>query len=98
MIVLAIGSIPTFILGIIIWRFKVVEIIAGYDEKKVTDKNGLARWVGLNLMIISIIMIGLYFIFDIYDLENGLSILITILVFIVLLTITALGTRRYENS
>lgn len=98
MIVLAIGSIPTFILGIIIWRYKVIEIIAGYDEKKVTDKNGLARWVGLNLMIISIIMIGLYFIFDIYNLENGIAIVITILVFIVLLTITALGTRRYENS
>ncbi len=96
MLALAIGSIPMFILGIIIWKFKVVEIIAGYDEKKVKDKDGMARWVGINLMILSIVMTGLYLNFKKYELEPPYNLLISISVFLVLLTITAVGTRRYE--
>jgi len=36
-------------LGAIIYRGR-VEIIGGYDPNKVTDKEGLGRWVGSNLI------------------------------------------------
>jgi len=41
--------------GAIIYRGR-VELIGGYDPNKVTDKEGLGRWVGSNL-----IFGGLYF-------------------------------------
>jgi uncharacterized membrane protein YiaA len=44
-------------MSLLIWRFKWVGIIAGYDEKKVKDKAGLAKWFGkccLSLAILSI--------------------------------------------
>lgn len=97
MIVLAIGSVPIFILGFVIWKFKVVEIIAGYDENKVTDKDGLARWVGIGLMLTSIAMIGSYFILENFDFSNGLKILILVGVLNILLLVMVLGTKRYEK-
>ncbi len=39
--------------GVIIYRGR-VELIAGYDPGKVTDKEGLGRWVGSNLIFIGI--------------------------------------------
>jgi len=45
---------PLMLLGGIIYRGN-VELIAGYDPNKVTDKEGLAKWVGSN-----IIFLGLY--------------------------------------
>ena len=32
-----------------------VEILAGYDPDKVTDREGLARWVGANLILMGIL-------------------------------------------
>ncbi len=31
--------------GLLFWRMKPVNILAGYDEKKVMDKEGLAKWI-----------------------------------------------------
>ncbi len=97
MLAFAIASIPIFILGVVIWKFKTVEIIAGYDEKIVTDKDGLARWVGLSLMASSLVIIGMYFTIDNFNLNPGIEIIISVIVLLVLLTITAVGTRRYED-
>jgi hypothetical protein len=33
-------------MSLVTWRFKWLGIIAGYDEKKVLDKKGLASWFG----------------------------------------------------
>ncbi len=98
MSMLAIASIPIFIIGLVIWKFKCVEIIAGYDENKVKDKDGMAKWVGSCLMITSIVMISLYFIIEKLEIKNGPSVLISVGVLLILLTITALGTRRYEEK
>ncbi len=97
MMTFAIASVPIFILGFVIWKFKTVEIIAGYDEKIVTDKDGLAKWVGLSLMFDALIIIGMYFGMKNFDLGSGPKILISVGVLLVLLTVTALGTRRYEK-
>ncbi len=34
------------VMSLVTWKFKWLGIIAGYDEKKVVDKKGLASWFG----------------------------------------------------
>ncbi|WAC13055.1 DUF3784 domain-containing protein [Dyadobacter pollutisoli] len=41
-------------MSLVTWRFEWLGIIAGYDEKKVLDKKGLAAWFGKCTMGLSI--------------------------------------------
>jgi hypothetical protein len=45
--------IGTFLLlmGVLIWKLNLVELIAGYDPNKTSDPQGLAKWVGLNIFV-----------------------------------------------
>ncbi len=97
MFAIAVGSVPIFIIGAVIWKFKMVEVIAGYDEDKVVDKDGMARWVGASLMVSSVIMIASYYFLKQFDISGGTQAIIAISLLLVLLTITAVGTRRYEK-
>ncbi|KAA9349036.1 DUF3784 domain-containing protein [Larkinella humicola] len=38
-------------LGFMIWKFKIANVIAGYDENTIKDPDGLARWVGKCMMV-----------------------------------------------
>ncbi len=98
MVVIAIGSVPIFILGVIIWKFKLVDIIAGYDKKKVHDKDGMARWVGINLILLSLMMVGLYFVFENVDVSTEVRVFVPIGLLLLSLSVTAIGTRMYENN
>lgn len=46
-------SILFALLGLAVWKFKWVGIIAGYEESKVKNKNGLAAWFGKCLLGLS---------------------------------------------
>ncbi len=41
--------------GYLISKKQMLDMLAGYDPKKVTDKEGLARWVGTNLVLMGIL-------------------------------------------
>lgn len=43
------------VLGYLVGKKQMVEILAGYDQNKVTDREGLARWVGANLVLMGIL-------------------------------------------
>jgi hypothetical protein len=45
------------VLGLMVWKFKWVGIIAGYEESKVKDKNGLAGWFGKCLLGLSLCLL-----------------------------------------
>jgi hypothetical protein len=44
-----------FVLGYLVEKKQMVEILAGYDPAKVTDQVGLANWVGANLILMGIL-------------------------------------------
>lgn len=44
-----------FVLGYLVGKKQMVEILAGYDPAKVTDQGGLANWVGANLILMGIL-------------------------------------------
>ncbi len=46
-------SFPTSLLEVIVYKGN-VELIAGYDPKKVVDKNGLAKWVESHLILMGL--------------------------------------------
>ena len=44
-----------FVLGYLVGKKQMVEILAGYDQAKVTDQVGLANWVGVNIILMGIL-------------------------------------------
>ncbi len=73
-----------------------VEIIAGYDEKQVRDKKGLADFVGNNLIILAVSAL-LAFIFELlYPSNEFLAFLVFASVVVPIVGIaTYLGMRKY---
>jgi nitrate/nitrite transporter NarK len=48
------AGIVLILAGILIWRFKLVMIMVRSRPGRVTDREGLAKWVGLNMMIMGL--------------------------------------------
>lgn len=44
------------VVGFLIWKLRMVGIIAGYDEGTTKDKAGLARWLGMNLILMGVVV------------------------------------------
>lgn len=85
------------ILGLVIRKKNMVEIIAGYDPNKVTDKKGLANWVGTNLMFIGVFSI-IFGLITTLTPGTGTTRVIIYVVGLFLLTIRmAIGTNKYER-
>jgi len=86
------------LLGLLFWRMKPVNILAGYDEKKVMDKEGLAKWISGNLILTGVLII-LNVSLDIAGLSLvEKSVLLDFLIIFALAVLTALGTGKYEQK
>ncbi|AZO95314.1 DUF3784 domain-containing protein [Halocella sp. SP3-1] len=102
-VIFIIGAI-LFFLGVIIWKYNLTKIIAGYDEEKTKDKQGLTKWVGLNLIIMGVLSIlisilGKWFINNISYFKSGTPWLLFIffIVIIIFSLWTVLGCKKYEK-
>lgn len=86
------------LLGLVFWRLKPVNILSGYDEKKVLDKEGLAKWISGNLLLTGLLII-LNASLDIVG-SNPIekSVLLDFLIIFTMAVLTALGTGRYEKK
>jgi len=76
-----------------------VEIMAGYDEKLIRDKTGLANFVGNNLIILAVSALLAFF----FELLNPSTEFLTFLVFAsVIVPIVGIGTffgmRKYLKT
>jgi hypothetical protein len=40
------AGIVLILIGALVWKFKLVTLIAGRREDRETDREGLARWIG----------------------------------------------------
>ena len=86
------------LLGIVFWRLKPVNILAGYDEKKVLDKEGLSKWISGNLFLTGLLII-LNASLDIAGSSPvEKSVLLDFLIIFAMAVLTALGTGRYEKK
>ncbi|ACL70110.1 DUF3784 domain-containing protein [Halothermothrix orenii] len=95
-IVLLIVGIFLSVLGLLIWKYNLVNLIAGYSEEKTRDKQGLAKWVGKNILIMGALTI-LISILE-YLLNITMWIVVTFIIIVVVLSIrTNIGCKKYEK-
>ncbi|WP_121741162.1 DUF3784 domain-containing protein [Natronorubrum halophilum] len=88
-------------LGILIKYFGVVQLVAGYDPDRVTDDEGLADFIGTNILYVAtlLVLVGVVEYTEPFDGDGTEAVWIAFVV--VLLGLTArmiVGSRRYEAS
>ncbi len=96
LILFFIVGILLFVLGIVIRKYNVTGIIAGYNEEKTKDKQGLTKWVGTNLIIMGILA-TLISVFGNWFGETVWLIVIFVIVIIIFSIRTARGCKKYEK-
>lgn len=84
-------SLFLIICGGLIWRFKMVDIIAGYDSTKVSDPQGLAKCVGSNVLLMGLSMLLSALVFNFVEIDKiyhiiGVFLIITLLVIRILIS------------
>ncbi len=75
-----------------------VNLIAGYDEKRVRDPEGLARFVGTNLLLLGVgafVVLALEFLFPEYAVLFFVVYALVAVPLVSLLTVR--GSSRYEK-
>ncbi|MBS4538255.1 DUF3784 domain-containing protein [Clostridium sp. D2Q-11] len=83
------------ILGYLIWINKSLWLIAGYDERKVLDKDGLAKYEGLHLFIMGIFVIAISILGLIFNKSN----IIWQTILILLMSIKmAVGYKNFQKK
>lgn len=85
--------------GYLIGKKQMLEILAGHDPKKVTDKKGLARWVGTNLVLMGVLAFFSAALMAVFPQTRTVLLLVYALAAIPLLCVRIiLGNRRYTRS
>lgn len=97
-IVFFLVSVLMIIMGIIIRKYTLVHLIAGYDEEKTEDKQGLANWVGSNLIIMGLLSFLNAFLASVIN-DATIWFITAFIAIIVIFSIrTAVGYKKYERS
>lgn len=84
-------------IGYLIRFQQMVEIIAGYDPDKVTDKEGLAKWVGSNLFLMGLMCLFLGGLGLILPVSSTMQVPGFLAVIVILSVRTAIGCKKYEK-
>jgi hypothetical protein len=84
------------VLGYLVGQKQMVEILAGYNPDKVSDRKGLARWVGANLLLIGVLAFVTAGLMAVASDIRGILLLIYALGAVPLLCVRiVLGNRRF---
>lgn len=51
------AGLTLIIIGAMLWKFKLVELLAGYKENSNVDKNLLARVTGLSILLLGLLLL-----------------------------------------
>lgn len=81
------------LLGGLVWKFRVLQLTSTYNLDRVTDEKGLARWVGLNLIIIGLLSIIIAFLCINFYARIYPWIIVLLTIFIAIRTVA--GTKKY---
>lgn len=52
------AGLTLIIIGTMLWKFKLVELLAGYKENSNVDKNLLAKVTGLSLLMLGLLLLA----------------------------------------
>jgi hypothetical protein len=87
----------TAVLGVLIREYEMVELVAGYDPAVVTDEEGLAAFVGTNLLYVAGLtaVVGLVVFLQLFEDDLVLWLGYTLAV-VVVAAWTVIGAQRYQ--
>jgi hypothetical protein len=87
------------VFGVLIREYEMVELIAGYDPEVVTDDEGLAAFVGTNMLYVAGLtaVVGLVVSVEPFEDDSVLWLGYTLAV-VVVAAWTVLGAQRYQAS
>ncbi|MBM7853907.1 hypothetical protein JOC37_000272 [Desulfohalotomaculum tongense] len=93
-IIFSLTGIMMLFFGYFIWKHKMLSLLAGYDEGKVADKEGLAKYAGSNLILMGILILLISVIGMILKANTAVPYLL-IVVFITIRMVV--GCRKFEK-
>ena len=92
-----IAGLTLVILGSMLWKFKLVELLAGYKENSNVDKDLLAKVTGLSLLLLGILLLAeSIFIFK-GIIKQDAAILLVVISIILGTIVTALICTHYSK-
>lgn len=94
-IIFLITGIFLVIIGFLILKFKVVEIMRMYNPKTCKDKDALSKWTGIRLMIAGLVS-ALVFFMPIHASNSNFTTFLYLGLIIAVLIVTAYGTRKFS--
>jgi hypothetical protein len=83
------------IIGFLIWKFKVIEILRMYNPRTCKDKDALAKWTGLRFMAAGLASASVFFM-PIHESDGNFPVFLYLGLIIAVLIITAYGTRKFS--
>ncbi len=92
-IVLVVLGVAMVAAGVMMRKYQLLKLLGGYDPNKVADKQGLANWLGANMILMGLLIIvaGV--------LKMAVYVSIVLLGVILAISIrTVLGAGRYEKG
>lgn len=92
-----IAGLTLLIIGAMLWKFKLVELLAGYKENSNVDKDLLAKVTGLSLLLLGILLLAeSIFIFK-GIIKQDAAILLVVISIILGTIVTALICTHYSK-
>ncbi len=86
------------IMGGMVWRYKLLELVSQYKEDSEINRDGLARWIGINYILLGI-LINVNSVISMMIEQISDLITITIFTFLIYLFVISLiyGGNRYNK-
>lgn len=86
------------VVGFVIWRFKLVELLAGYKSEEVKDPVQLAKVSGVSLLVLGGILILEALVLRFTPLSAKVGMLIVLATLIVGITVVGILTNRCSRA
>lgn len=87
-----------FIVGGLIWRYKILEIVPGYIEVTIKDKKGLAKWIGINYIIMGLLIVISSIVCLLFkQIDEIVSIIVFTFIISTFILVISLGGNRFKK-
>lgn len=91
------AGLTLIILGAMLWKFKLVELLAGYKENSNVDKDLLAKVTGLSLLLLGILLLAESILIFKVLIKQDAAILLVLGTIILGTIVTALLSSHYSK-
>ena len=87
------------VMGIVVWRFKILEIIIGINEDNIANRNAYARYIGINYILMGLAINGVALLTFINNKISDLTIIVGFTFILYLFaSIIIFGGKKYKKQ